>query len=70
MERKDCCETSRKDGAKFCSQCGSNIENMEGTMTISILGDGGVGKSMISCQYIKSTFDDLWDPTIQDSCTI
>jgi small GTP-binding protein len=64
---KDCCLLSKKSNGKFCSTCGENIEDMDLVCNVAIIGDGGVGKSMISCQYIKRAFDDNWDPTIQDS---
>jgi len=32
-----------------------------------VLGDGGVGKSAITIQYVQSRFEVGWDPTIEDT---
>jgi len=34
---------------------------------IALLGAGGVGKSCISMRYVKSTFVEIYDPTIEDA---
>jgi GTPase KRas protein len=34
---------------------------------IAIIGEGGVGKSAMTIQFIQSTFCDEYDPTIEDS---
>ena len=40
------------------------VENIQ----ISICGGGGVGKSCISIQYINYTYNDTFDPTIEETC--
>eukprot|EP01100_Stratorugosa_tubuloviscum_P009015 TRINITY_DN377_c2_g1_i1.p1 TRINITY_DN377_c2_g1~~TRINITY_DN377_c2_g1_i1.p1 ORF type:complete len:269 (-),score=114.01 TRINITY_DN377_c2_g1_i1:54-860(-) len=37
------------------------------TYKIAILGSGGVGKSCLSMRYVRSTFVDIYDPTIEDA---
>eukprot|EP01095_Lingulamoeba_sp_RSL-Kostka_P008402 TRINITY_DN27_c0_g1_i1.p1 TRINITY_DN27_c0_g1~~TRINITY_DN27_c0_g1_i1.p1 ORF type:complete len:272 (-),score=96.16 TRINITY_DN27_c0_g1_i1:141-956(-) len=37
------------------------------TYKIAVLGSGGVGKSCLSLRYVKSTFVDIYDPTIEDA---
>jgi len=34
---------------------------------IAVLGSGGVGKSCLSMRYVRSTFVDIYDPTIEDA---
>lgn len=34
---------------------------------IAVLGSGGVGKSCLSMRYVKSTFVEIYDPTIEDA---
>ena len=38
-------------------------------MRFVMLGSGGVGKSAISIQYIKASYTDRYDPTIEDAYT-
>jgi len=37
------------------------------TYKIAVLGSGGVGKSCLSMRYVRSTFVDIYDPTIEDA---
>jgi len=37
------------------------------TYKVAVLGSGGVGKSCLSLRYVKSTFVDIYDPTIEDA---
>ncbi|KAH9815758.1 small GTPase superfamily [Melampsora americana] len=39
-------------------------------LTIVIVGDGGVGKSSLTLQFVTKEFFDTYDPTIDDSYTI
>jgi len=34
---------------------------------IAVLGPGGVGKSSLTVRYVRSTFIDIYDPTIEDA---
>ena len=34
---------------------------------IVVIGDGGVGKSSLTLQFVRNTFSDTYNPTIEDS---
>jgi len=34
---------------------------------VAVIGSGGVGKSCLSLRYVRSTFVDVYDPTIEDA---
>jgi len=37
------------------------------TYKVAVLGAGGVGKSCLSLRYVKNSFVDVYDPTIEDA---
>ena len=39
------------------------------TVSISVLGEGGVGKSAITLRFVRQFFQDVWDPTIETAFT-
>ena len=42
-------------------------ESMDDEIKIAVVGEGGVGKSALSLQYVQELFIDNYDPTIQDN---
>lgn len=40
---------------------------MDDEIKIAVVGEGGVGKSALSLQYVQELFIDNYDPTIQDN---
>eukprot|EP01080_Neovahlkampfia_damariscottae_P008555 gene8555-378_t len=74
---------AKKRGILFCETSAKYRENIDETFEdlirviprsgteykLVIVGDGGVGKSAITIQYIQNTFLEEYDPTIEDSYT-
>ena len=42
-------------------------ESLDDSIKLAVLGEGGVGKSALSLQYVQELFIDNYDPTIQDN---
>ena len=49
-------------GEAFYRQCSTSNEKMD----IAIIGAGGVGKSAVTMRFLRDTFVQRWEPTIQD----
>ncbi len=52
-------------GTLIASQCNCSVFRIR----LVVVGDGGVGKSAITIQFIQSFFVTDYDPTIEDSYT-
>lgn len=43
------------------------MDDYDDCIRLAVVGEGGVGKSALSLQYVQELFIDDYDPTIQDN---
>ncbi|KAH9261289.1 hypothetical protein BASA81_000993 [Batrachochytrium salamandrivorans] len=53
--------------AASAALAGASQANPPSSFNVSVLGTGGVGKSAITLRFVRDTFFQDWDPTIEDA---